>query len=484
MLTKEATLILIFIMKYSITVLSVIFFCFQPTFAAAPIDYEAAAKNLRQTLGEFIKADTTTPPGNEAKAAKIAAERFQAAGITYQILSFAPGRDNLVARIKGNGAKKPVLLLAHLDVVGTKDQPWTMPKHEMTEKDGYLYGRGILDDLGMAATIIETAVLIKNAGTPLDRDIIIALTGDEESGGTGIKHLLATHPELITDAEFAINEGGAPFTIDGKVAQFRMQVAEKTYQNFTIKATSTPGHSSRPLNDNSIYRLSRALQNVEKTKREPRMIPATRTYFREIAKQEKGKMAEALKAVADAKGALPKWAVTKIEENPSYRAQLYTTCVATMISGGTKENALPAQATANVNCRIMPDETIEQTQKRLSDVIKDSKVEVTATSPNGQGPASNVTGEVPTALTEVLAEIWPGAVVIPAMQTGATDSRFLREKGIPSYGIGPMAISEADMMRAHGIDERIPTSSIRPGVEFFHKLVLKLAAAPATNQLQ
>lgn len=478
MLTIKAVKTLISRMNYIITVLSTFFL--QPAFAAAP-DYEAAAADLRKTLGELVKVDTTTPPGNEAEAVKIAAKKLKAAGIPYEIVSFAPGRDNLVARLKGNGKKKPILLLAHLDVVGTKDQPWTMAKHELTEKDGYLYGRGVLDDLSMAATILETAILIKKANTPLDRDIIIALTGDEESGGTGIKHLLDTRPELVTDAEFVLNEGGFPVLVDNKVTTFRMQVAEKTYQNFTIKAKGTPGHSSLPLKDNAIYRLSHALQKIERAKVEPRIIPATRTYFREIAKTKTGKLAKAMTAVADAKGSLPKWAATTLTENPTYASQLYTTCVATMINGGIKENALPAEATANVNCRIMPDETVADTQKRLAKIINDPNVEVLKLATFGEGPASSVMGEVPTALADVLPKHWPEAVLVPFMQTGATDSRFFRERGIPSYGIMPIAITEADGMRAHGIDERIPAASLVPGLKFFHDLVLRLSASTSAG---
>lgn len=445
-----------------------------PTFAA---DYDGAAASTRRVLAALVAADTTNPPGNESRAAAIGAAELDRENIPYERTEFAPGRGNLVARLKGNGSAKPLLLIAHSDVVGAANQAWTTPPHELVEKDGYLYGRGVADDLGMAAVLLEVVRLLHRDKTPLRRDVILAWTGDEESGGEGVKHLLAKKPESIM-AGVALNEGGGLILGEGgKVAFAGVQVAEKTYQDYDLVATGKTGHSSVPHEDNAIYKLSRALARLGATKPPVRLLPATKAYFVARAPLETGEVAEAMRALGKAGAELPAEAVKTLEADPIEAANLRTTCVATLLSGGTRVNALPAEAKANVNCRLLPDETPKQVQEWLVTTIADPAVEVRYEAEFGNSAPSPVDGEGMKAISKVVGEMFPGAPVIPTMSRGATDSRMLRAAGIACYGIRPLAATEEDDARAHGIDERIPVASLHRGVEFMHRLVLELAAS-------
>jgi acetylornithine deacetylase/succinyl-diaminopimelate desuccinylase-like protein len=444
---------------------------------AAPFDYDAATASFKSVISQLVSADTTNPPGNEARVTKIIAARLKKEGIASEVTEFAPGRKNLTARLKGSGKEKPLILLAHTDVVGTEGQQWSTPPHTVTEKDGYQYGRGIRDDLSMVTSNLEVFVLLKRSGVKLRRDVIIAFTGDEESGGAGIRALLKHDPSLY-EAGLVINEGGAAVNAvsGGPPVYAAVEVAQKTYQDFILTTSGKTGHSSVPQRDNAIYRLARALERIDGAEPPPRLIPTTRAYFKARAKVEAPSTAQAMNAIADAQGVLPREALNVIEHNPIWAVQLRTTCVATMLSGGTKANALPASATANVNCRILPDETIDQTEARLTAIIGDSEVKVSRAPAFDFGPPSPVTGEFFDALAKVLGEVAPNASLIPVMQSGGTDSRFFRQKGVPAYGFNAIAGVESDGPRAHGVDERQQLASIRPGLELYTKLVLELAA--------
>lgn len=445
------------------------------TLAADP-DYDATAAAARKLLIELVAADTTNPPGNEARAVTIGAARLQAAGLPFQRFEFAPGREDLVARLKGDGTLRPLLLLAHVDVVGTSGQSWSTPPHQLTEVNGYLQGRGSADDLGMAAVELETFVLLAKSGVKLHRDVILAWTGDEESGGDGIRWLLKNHPELV-NAEIALNEGGGvTLGKDGKPKLVSLAAAEKAYQDFTITAHGTTGHSSVPLGDNAIYRLAAGLERLSRYHFPVRLLPVTRAYFTERAAVEPPPLAAAMRAAAQAKGAIAAGALAVLERDPLMNAQLRTTCVATMLSGGTRVNALPAEATATVNCRMLPDETVAGVRKVLEAALADPGLEVKEVKDMGGGGASPVEGPLLDTIRATLARRYPGLPVIPGMSLGASDSRFLRQAGIAAYGLNPVPRSEEDSRRAHGIDERIPATSLRAGVESLHQLVLDLAA--------
>jgi acetylornithine deacetylase/succinyl-diaminopimelate desuccinylase-like protein len=451
-------------------------------FTAAPAnatDYDAAARRARGLLDALVAANTSNPPGNEARAAAIGAERLAAAGISSERIAFAPGRENLVARLAGDGSQPPLLLLAHTDVVGAEGQAWSSDPHAVLEKDGFLVGRGVGDDLGMAALILEVLLLLREEKTPLARDVILAWTGDEESGGSGIRQLLAEKPGAI-EAAFALNEGGMiRLGEDGKPSWIELQTAEKSYQDYVVVARGETGHSSVPLPDNAIYRLARALTRLEGHRFPARLLPVSRAHFAARAPFEPPERARAMRALADAKGALPADALAVLDADPVLSASLRTTCVATLLSAGTRVNALPAEAQVTVNCRILPDETAEDVQRTLAQVFADPTLEITPTEEFGFGTPSPLEGPVPAAIASVADGMWPGLPVIPFMSRGATDSRFVRAHGIPAYGIDPIPMTEADARRAHGIDERIEASGLRTGVEFLHRVVLALAAKDA-----
>lgn len=439
-------------------------------------DYGAMTTSTRKLLSDLVAADTSNPPGNEARAVAIGAARLKDAGIPFEVTDFAPGRQNLVARLKGEGSEKPLLLLAHVDVVGASGQQWSTDPHKVTAVDGYLVGRGVSDDLGMASVNLAVFMELKKQGVRLRRDVILAWTGDEESGGAGIRWLLE-HQRASIDAGLALNEGGGlVLGPDGKVKLVTLQAAEKAYQDFAVSARGTTGHSSVPLEDNAIYRLARGLDRLGRHVFPPRVLPVTRAYFAQRAGVESPRIGRAMRALAAAKGSLPQDALELLSEDPVMSANLRTTCVVTTVEGGTRANALPAEAHANVNCRILPDESPEDVRRQLVAVFDDPELDVKATAEFGSAGASDPDGEGPAAVRKVMSELWPGAPVVPFMSRGATDSRFLRAVGIPSYGINPIANAELDSRRAHGVDERFPEASLRPGVELMYRLVLELAA--------
>lgn len=443
-----------------------------PGAVAAADDVDAKVRRLLEAL---VAADTTNPPGNEARATEIVARRLDEAGVAYERLPYREGRENLVARIEGSGEKEPFLIVAHLDVVGAEGQAWSFPPHVVTEKDGFLYGRGVLDDLGMAAVAVETLVRLREDETPLERDVILALTADEETASGGATHLVANHFEKIR-AGVAINEGGQVILgEDGRPTMVSLQVAEKTYEDFTLTAKGPTGHSSIPLDDNAIVRLARALDRIARHRFPVRLLPVTRAWLSARTGREPEPLAGALRAVARSEGEIPPDTLAIIEQNPTISATLRTTCVATLVEGGTRVNALPAEATANVNCRILPGETVETTRAALVEVVGDPKVTVTPVRKAVAAPASPLEGPGPDAIRRVAEAVWPGVPMVPSLSRGATDSRTLRPKGIAVYGFNPIGATEADRRRAHGVDERVSIESLRTGTDVLHRLVLELA---------
>lgn len=439
--------------------------------------YDQAAASTRELLARLIEADTTNPPGNEARAVAIAADELRRDNIPYEVTTFAPNRQNLVARLEGDGTEKPLLLLAHIDVVGTSGQTWTTDPHTLTERDGYLIGRGAIDDLGMAAVELRVLQLLKRTGVKLRRDVILAWTGDEESGGAGIRWLLANRKASI-EAELALNEGGSiVLGDDGRVKLVQFQAGEKTYQDFQLVAKGETGHSSVPRDDNAITRLGRALERVGQFKFPVRLLPLTRAYLATRAALEPPTLAKAMRQLAQSGRVVSPDAVAVVDGHPAKRTILRTTCVATWVQGGTRVNSLPAEASANLNCRILPGETPEQVAAQLTRVIGDPRIELRPVSPAHASPPSPEQGIGPSAITKVVGAMWPAIPAIPFLESGASDGRFLRTAGIPTYGVDPFPMKEEDAQRMHGADERLPLTSLRTGVELFHRLVVELAAA-------
>lgn len=435
--------------------------------------------DARALLLELTAVDTSH--GGETKALGPIAKRLEAGGIVAEIFESAPGRGNLVARIKGSGAKRPLLLLAHVDVVPVEGQPWTVPPFTPTEKDGFLWGRGIADDKSMAAAFTATMLEIARTKPALSRDVILALTADEETGGLlGAKWLVDHHRDKI-DAEVALNEGGGAVTSPDfeDVQLVGIGVAEKSYQSYRLVARGGGGHSSTPKpGEDPALALARALVKVGEIRFPARVLPAVKSWFEAASSWESAPLGSALHNAARSAPALGPPDEKIIAADRSYGALVRTTCVTTMLQGSPQDNVLPTSAEAVVNCRILPDETREQVEAAIIKAIGDPKIEVKREADHGVGPSSPTAGVVPAAIEKISAQAFPRAKIVRSMSTGATDSRHLRAAGIESYGVSgaPTSRDEVKAGRgAHGPDERRPTKWLGPGARFLRDVVLELA---------
>jgi acetylornithine deacetylase/succinyl-diaminopimelate desuccinylase-like protein len=433
-------------------------------------------QTARKLLDELVAIDTSNPPGNEEKAARFVAAKLRAGGLEPVIVPFAPGRANVVARLKGDGTRRPLLLLAHLDVVGAAGQPWTMPPFQVTERDGWMYGRGVTDDKSWAAIATALMVELKRTHAPLHRDVILALTGDEESSGAGVRYLLDHRRDLIGDAELALNEGGGVLLdAAGKPRLVSLGTAEKTFQDFTFVARGVGGHSSVPNDDNAIYRLARALDKLAAYKFPTRLTPAVRESLRAVAVTQPEARAKAMRAAAETKGdAIAPELLAIIDAHPPVRALTRTTCVATMTTGGTRDNALPVEARATVNCRILPVDTIEFVHETLRQLAA-GLAAVELVPDVGVGPEVPVNGPVRDAVEKAARAVYGDVPVVARVGLGASDSRFLRKAGIGAYGIGLLAKPDELTRNAHGPDEGAPVASFPQGVAFLREIVKGLA---------
>ena len=441
--------------------------------AATAVETEA-----RQILDQVLRVDTSH--GNETAALQPVLARFQQAGIRAQILESAPGRGNLIARVPGTGKKRPLLLLAHIDVVPVEGQPWTVPPFQPTEKDGFLYARGVSDDKAMAAAF--TAVALEAARSPqkLSRDLIVALTAGEETGGlVGVRWLAQNHRDLL-DAELALNEGGSLLVAPdlSRMEAVQIGVAEKTFQSYHLTVKGKGGHSSVPPTDvDPVVTLARALQRIGELRFPAKVTPEAREGIALSARYEKPPLSDALKRVADT-GTVSPEDDALISKDRLANAQLRTTCVTTMLKAAPQDNVLPTTAEATVNCRILPDETREQTQTKLAQAIGDAAVDLKPTEDFYSAKPSPIAGAVNDAVHAAARSVWGDVAVVHAMGTGATDSRHLREVGIQSYGLGgaPGTREDARAGRAaHGADERRPIRWIGDGVRFLREVTLQLA---------
>jgi acetylornithine deacetylase/succinyl-diaminopimelate desuccinylase-like protein len=448
-----------------------------------PAGLSAGQRLAREIFQQLIEINTTDSVGDCTAAANAMAGRLKAAGFPEEdlkVLGPNPRKGNLVARLRGTGARKPILLLAHLDVVEAKREDWSFDPFKFLEKDGYYYGRGTSDDKAMAAIFMANLIRFKQEGFKPDRDIIVALTADEEGGDyNGVEWLLKNHPQLI-EAEFGLNEGAGAAARGGKKLFNAVQASEKVYQSFLLEVKNKGGHSSRPMKDNAIYHLAAALQRLAGFDFPISLNEVTRAYFERVSKLESGETASAMKGMIqnppDAKS------VAYLENIPAYNATMRTTCVATMLEAGHAENALPQTARATVNCRILPTETAEQTRETLVKVVGDSRVAITPIRQPKPSPPSPLTAEVMKPIETITLQMWSGVPVVPVMSTGATDSLYLRKAGIPVYGTSGI-FSDIDDGRAHGKDERVGVKEFYDGQEYLYRLVKAFASANS-NQRQ
>lgn len=435
-----------------------------------PAEYQKLAHDIYKQLVEINTSYSTgaTTPAAQAVADRLRAEGFPASDIFVD--GAADHKKNVVFRFHGTGSKKPLLLLAHLDVVEAKPSDWSLDPFKLTEKDGFFYGRGTMDDKAQAAIWVATLIRFKREGFKPDRDIILALTADEEGGGkyNGVEWLLKNHRELI-EAEFALNEGGWGEMAGGKRISNDIQVAEKYVATYRFEVKNKGGHSSLPVADNAIYHLSEALVRLSKFKFPSETNEVTRAYLEQMAKVAAPGIAAEMRAAArGSAGAVEQLA----NSSTALNATLRTTCVATMLDGGHAYNALPQTAGAIVNCRVQPDMKPEEVLATLKRVVADDEVSITQVGEIEAGPPSPMREDLFKAAARIDDSMWPGAITVPMMVMGATDGLYLRRAGIPCYGVMGLFVEE---VRAHGRDERVGVTEFYDAETFSYELVKSLA---------
>ncbi len=448
----------------------------------APTTLTPAQQDARAIYKEMVEINTVDSVGSTTKAAQAVAARFRAAGFPAADIHLvgpasAPTKQNLIVRYRGKGRGKPILLLAHLDVVAANRSDWPRDPFIMTEQDGYFMGRGVADDKSMAAILTANLLRYKKEGWLPERDLILALTADEEGGNeNGVSWLIANHRELI-DAEYAINEGGGGTLQDDKPLFHSIQAAEKVYSDYTLTVLNTGGHSSVPRKDNAIYSLASALTRIQQYTFPVELNDVTRPFFEQTAKVEMPSLAAAMKALVA--NPADTTAARIISTDPRYASMLRTTCVATRLSAGHANNALPQTATANVNCRIAPTSTGSAVKATLERLIGDPTVKVTSSREDRKdGAPGAINATLLQATTQLTNKMFGGVPVIPTMSTGATDGYRLRAVGIPTYGVSGI-FSAPGETNAHGRDEKLRVKSFYDGLDFLYELVKQVSGANA-----
>ena len=437
---------------------------------------EAERQLARSIFKEMVEIRTGYTTGSTTPLVEAVAKRLRDAGFPaadIYVGGAAPNKANLVVRYHGTGKRKPILLLAHTDVVEAKREDWSIDPFTFAEKDGYFYGRGTGDDKAQAAVWIANLIRYKRENFKPDRDIIVALTADEEGGGpfNGVEWLLKNKRELI-DAELTINEGGWGEAEKGTRISNNIQVSEKYVVNYRLEVRNKGGHSSLPVADNAIYHLAAALDKLSRFAFPLKTNDVTREYFRVMSTIEKGAVrADLARVVSGDTGAMRRVA----RGSTPWNATLRTTCIATMLEGGHAKNALPQLAAATVNCRVLPEDKVDYVTHTLRRIINDTAVNVVVEGNPRSGPASPMRDDVMSAVRALTTSMWPGVTAVPMMVMGATDGMYLRAAGIPTYGVQGF-FYDRDDIRFHGRDERLKVQSFYEGQAFLYELVKRLAS--------
>jgi acetylornithine deacetylase/succinyl-diaminopimelate desuccinylase-like protein len=446
---------------------------------APPLD-QSLARDMLKTL---VETNTTHQYGSTSAAKAIEGwlltAGFPAQDVVFIAPADKPNKGNVIVRYRGKratGAPAPVLFLGHLDVVEAKPEDWSADPFKLTTQDGWFYGRGTIDMKDGDAALAESLIRLKREKFVPERDIIVAFTADEEAGGdaNGPAFLLKEHRALI-DAAFVVNlDGGGGGTRDGRRQVFEVGTSEKTYLTFSLETTSPGGHGSLPGPDNAIYRLAAGLGRLEAFKFPVMLTATTRASFDKLADIDGGANAADMHAVAHSPPDLA--AAERLSQNVRMNAQLRTTCVATLISGGHAENALPQRAKATVQCRMLPGDSADHVRSLLLSILSDPAIQVTQDAPPIVSPESPLTPQMEGKIETLVKSMWPGVPIVPTMASGFSDDRQTRNAGMPSYDISGVW-ADVDENRAHGRDERIGVQAFDESVEFTYRLIKEMSKA-------
>jgi acetylornithine deacetylase/succinyl-diaminopimelate desuccinylase-like protein len=440
-------------------------------------DFAAARDEVVSILSGFVRIDTSNPPGNETKGAEYLKSILDREGIASEIFEMERGRGNIVARLKGNGKKRPILLMGHIDVVGVEREKWTVEPFGGIVKDGYLYGRGASDDKGMTSACLEVFLLLHRHKVPLDRDVIfLAEAGEEGTSSVGIDFMVQQHWDKI-ECEYALNEGGMIYAPDDKVKYVGIATTEKVPRGFKLVAKGTSGHGSVPRVDNAITHLAAAVAKVGNWQAPVHLNETTRAFFSRLAKispRDEGYLYSQLEDPATSEMIQEKIRAA----NPMYNSMLRTSIVPTIIKGGFRSNVIPGDAEATLDVRAVPDEDIDALADALRKLINDPAVEVIP--PPSRGRPATTPSKLETdmfrALEGTQAKLFPETATLPIMLTGATDSAQLRAKGVQAYGLGSVG-GDRERASIHGNDERISVEGLGKFVEFIYWAVIEVAAS-------
>ena len=444
------------------------------TLTAQQTPPEADRRLAREILAELVAINTTQDSG-ATRAARALARRLTAAGFPARDVRLAgprPRKQNLVVRLRGRGGAKPILFRAHLDVVEARREDWTVDPFRLTEQDGWLYGRGTFDIKDEVADLVTNLIRLKRERYVPDRDIIVALTDDEEGGdANGAAWLLANRREWI-DAAYVINlDAGGGQMQHGRRLRNPVQTSEKTYATYLLEVTGPGGHSSLPERDNTIYSLARGLDRLSRYEFPVRLTETTRGFFDRLGRQIGGETGRDLQAIAAGRADGP--AIARVSESPMYNSSMRNTCVATMLQAGQAENALAQRAQATVQCRLLPGESPAAIQDTLKRVVGDTAIAVTIKGQPEGAPESPLNAEVMHAVEEATHALWPDVMVLPVMDPWSGDSRRFRAAGFPVYGVAGV-FYDIDDIRSHGRDERVLAEAFDQGVEFTYRFMKAL----------
>jgi acetylornithine deacetylase/succinyl-diaminopimelate desuccinylase-like protein len=450
---------------------------------AAAVPASADRRAAVEVLRSLIEIDTTAAHGTRV-AAQAIADRLAKAGFSandLQVLAppAQPSRANVVVRLRGAGRSGALLVIGHIDVVEAARESWSVDPFKLTEKDGFFYGRGVLDLKGEDSAILIALMRMKREGFRPERDIIVAFTADEEAGSAdGVQWLLKTHPELVS-ADLAINpdEGAAGLRANRRI-YYGVQTSTKRYITYRLETTGKSGHTAIPQPDNAIYKLAAGLTRLAAFQFPIELDDTTRAYFAHTASMETGQTRADMIAVSSAHPDM--LAAERLTSNPERNANLRTTCVATLLKAGTVENALADSAQATVQCRVLPGDSPDFVRETLIKVLADPAIGITVTEPGEANPASPLTPEIMSRVEDAVHSMWPGVLVIPALNIGASDSTYTRAAGIPTYGFCSI-FYDLDDDRAHADDERIGVENFHEGVEFTYRLLKSMSRKGRTS---